>query len=386
MQNQPFPALKLGILGGGQLGRMLLNECMKWGIETYILDPDPNCSCAAWTANFIQGDFRNYDDVLHFGQKVSLLTVEIEQVNTDALMRLVELGVRVHPDPNALKTIQDKGLQKQCYAQNNIPTANFQLFDDAKSILAAYNAGQLILPFVQKTRLMGYDGKGVQVLHKPDDLLHLFDEPSVVEDCVAIKKELSIIVAQSNHETASFAPIEMVFHPKANLVDYLQCPADLPENTIKQAHYLAVKTLKVLAIQGVLAVEMFLDDKGQLLVNEVAPRPHNSGHFTIEAAMVSQYEQHLRSILSLPLGSTALKTPYALMLNLLGAPAHTGPAHYEGLTACMGLEGVNIHLYGKKQTRPFRKMGHVSIVGNTVDEVRKKANFVQNNLRVVAQN
>lgn len=365
---------------------MLLAETMKWGIETHILDPDPNCSCAALTTHFTCGDFRNYDDVLNFGRKVSVLTIEIEQVNTEALFQLEKEGIAVHPSPKSLRIIQDKGTQKKLYAEKEIPTAPFWLFDNAQNIREAYQTGILALPFVQKTRQMGYDGKGVQVLRHETDLEHLFDTPSLVEVCVDIRKEIAVIVAQSRGETAAFPPIEMVFHPTANLVEYLQCPADLPPTLYRQAIDLAADTLQAFDIQGVLAVEMFLNNNGQWLINEVAPRPHNSGHFTIEAAMVSQYEQHLRSVLSMPLGSPALKVPASVMLNILGDTRQSGVAYYEGLSNCMALEGVYIHLYGKRQTRPFRKMGHVTILGNDIQHAIKKADFVRKNLCVIAQN
>ena len=376
---------RLGLLGGGQLGAMLLPECMKWGIVTAVLDPDPHCSCAAWSSHFTQGDFRDYDTVFRFGQHVDLLTIEIEQVNTHALRDLEAMGKRVFPQPDKLSIIQDKGLQKQFYVQQNLPTADFVLFDNAADIREALAARTINYPFVQKKRTMGYDGKGVQMVHSAVDLPLLFDVPSVVEKLVPIQKELSVIVAQDAQGNArAFPPVEMVFHATANLVEILQCPADISPEIAAQAEQIAIETLRAFDVRGVLAVELLLDTHNCLYINEVAPRPHTSGHHTIESSISSQYEQHLRSILGLPLGSTALKMP-AVMLNILGELGHKGVPIYSGLAECLALDGVNIHLYGKQQTYPYRKMGHVTIIDPDLPTALQKAKIVQNKLKVLAE-
>jgi 5-(carboxyamino)imidazole ribonucleotide synthase len=378
---QPVLAQRLGILGGGQLGKMLLPECMKLDIRTAVLDPDPDCPCAPWCAGFVPGDFRDAETVHRFGQQVDVLTIEIEQVNVDALERLVAEGKTVHPAPAALRTIQDKGLQKRFYAEHGIPTSDFRLYDGAEALRAAVATGERPLPFVQKSRELGYDGKGVHVVRRPEDLDHLLEGPCLAEELVAVDKELSVIVAQDAHGTVrAFPPVEMVFHPTANLVEFLRCPADLSPALTAEAEALAIRALRAFDIRGVLAVEMFLDRNGQLWVNEVAPRPHNSGHHTIESTHVSQYEQHLRSILGLPLGSTALKQP-AVMLNLLGEPGYSGPVHYAGLSETLAAPGTSLHLYGKRETRPFRKMGHLTVCAETIAEAVERAKGVEGRLR-----
>lgn len=382
-----FNNVRLGILGGGQLGLMLLPECLKLGINTAILDPDPQCSCAAWCQNFTIGDFRNYDTVWQFGQTADLLTIEIEQVNVTALADLQQLGKQVYPQPESLKIIQDKGLQKQFYARHHLPTADFALHDNATAIRQAIADGVLHLPFVQKMRTLGYDGRGVQIIQQSADIDQLFDVPSVVEALVPIQKELSVIVAQdAQGRVSSFPVVEMVFHPTANLVEMLQCPADISPTIAAQAEAIAVETLRAFGndIRGVLAVELFLTPDNQIYINEVAPRPHNSGHQSIESCFTSQYEQHLRSILGLPLGSTALKIP-AVMINILGEPGYSGKAIYSGMDESLSIEGVSIHLYGKHETRPYRKMGHVTILDQDLKNAQRKAQYIQQQLRVYSQ-
>lgn len=375
---------KLGILGGGQLGKMLLTECQRLDIDTYILDPDAKAPCAAWCKNFTQGDFRDYETVLAFGQGKDVITIEIEQVNTAALKKLEESGIEVHPRPLILEIIQDKGLQKQFYATHEIATMPFRLFDNAKQVSEAIENDTLKLPFVQKTRALGYDGKGVLVVNTVNDLKSLFDEPCLIEQKANIKKELSVIVAKDDSETKAFDPVEMVFHPTANLVEFLQAPANISAEKNKEAVELAIRTLNAFDIKGVLAVEMFLDQDDNLYVNEVAPRPHNSGHQGIEANYTSQYEQHLRSILGLPLGETKIIQP-SVMINLLGEDGYSGKVKILGTESCLSLAGVYIHLYGKKETRPFRKMGHVTVTADTIEEAIEKARFVQKHLRIIAE-
>jgi 5-(carboxyamino)imidazole ribonucleotide synthase len=296
------------------------------------------------------------------------------------------MGKKVHPSPAALDIIKDKGLQKQFYQENNIPTAYFELFEDEKALKKAITSGLWTLPLVQKTRTAGYDGKGVAILRTLEDLeTKLLPGPCLAEVLAPIQAEIAVVAARNEQdEVAVFPAVEMDFHPEANLVEFLICPARIPALIEAQAEALAEQVIRAFNICGLLAVEMFWTRDGEILVNEVAPRPHNSGHHTIDSAHTSQFEQHLRGICNMPLGSTTSKTPVAIMLNLLGEPGHKGPVKYQGVDECLALEGVNIHLYGKSQTSPFRKMGHVTITGNTSEEAIKKADFVKKNLKVLS--
>lgn len=377
---------KIGILGGGQLGKMLALAAANWDFKIFCLDPTPEAPASAVCAGFTLGDFNNYDQVLAFGQDKDLLTIEIEHVNTDALRELERLGKTVHPSPRALEIIKDKGLQKEFYREHDIPTAYFELFDDEKALKKAIESGAWKLPLVQKTRTAGYDGKGVAILRTLADLeTKLLPGPCLAESLAPIETEIAIVAAKNaKGEVAVFPAVEMDFHPEANLVEFLLCPARIAPLVEVEAEALAERVIRALDVCGLLAVEMFWTRDGQLLVNEVAPRPHNSGHHTIDSAHTSQFEQHLRAICDLPLGSTESITPVAIMLNLLGEPGQKGPVRYEGVEECLALEGVNIHLYGKALTSPFRKMGHVSITADTVAEAMKKANFVKGTLKVYA--
>ena len=378
---------KIGVLGGGQLGKMLALAAANWDFKIFCLDPTSEAPARSVCAGFTVGDFNNYDDVLAFGRDKDLLTIEIEHVNTDALRELERLGKTVHPSPRALDIIKDKGLQKEFYRQHDIPTADFELFEDEKALKKAIETGAWTLPLVQKTRTAGYDGKGVAILRTLVDLeTKLLPGPCLAETLAPIAVEIAMVAAQNPQgEVAVFPAVEMDFHPEANLVEFLLCPARISPLLAAEAEALAEKVIRAFDVCGLLAVEMFWTKDGQLLVNEVAPRPHNSGHHTIDSAYTSQFEQHLRAICDLPLGSTVSKTPVAIMLNLLGEPGHKGPVRYEGVAECLALEGVNIHLYGKALTSPFRKMGHVSITADTVAEAMKKANFVKEKLKVCAE-
>jgi 5-(carboxyamino)imidazole ribonucleotide synthase len=376
--------LELGILGGGQLGKMLIQAASRWHMRCHVLDPAADCPAADIASTFTHGTFRDYETVLRFGEGKRQITIEIEDVSTEALHELQAQGAIVHPAPDVLDIIKDKGAQKQFFKEHNLPTATFRLFDSRSEIEGAVRSGKLKLPFVQKLRTGGYDGRGVQIVRKTANLGALFDEPSVIEELVPIQKELSVIVARNTHgEVAAYPAVEMVFNPRANLVEYLVCPASLDEAMHRLAEVTALKTIKALNMVGVLAVEMFLDDAGDLLVNELAPRPHNSGHHTIESCITSQYEQHLRAIFGLPLGSTAMHSP-AVMVNLLGAEGASGSPVYHGWNECLRKPGVYLHLYGKQEVRPFRKMGHATILGSTLDEALEKAKFVQYTLKVTA--
>lgn len=371
--------LKVGILGGGQLGRMLVQSGIDLDIPFFVLDPDPSAPCSALT-RFTCGKLTDYDTVMKFGSACDLITIEIENVNTRALKDLVAQGKKVFPQPDVIEMIQDKRLQKAFYRDNGIPTAEFHLTADA----AAVRRHVAFLPFVNKLGRDGYDGRGVKLMRSEEDLAEAFDAPGLVEKLIDFEKEIAVIVARNRRgETRTFPVVEMVFHPVHNLVEYLFAPAALSEETAREADAIALKIVNTLGMTGLLAVEMFVTRQGKVLVNEIAPRPHNSGHHTIEANMTSQYEQHLRAILDLPLGDTDTLMPGA-MVNLLGEPDFAGPARYQGLEKVLGTSGVFIHLYGKKITKPFRKMGHVTILDKDFDALRKKALFVKNTLKVVA--
>jgi len=377
------PDFKLGILGGGQLGKMLIQAASSWDINTWVLDPDDSCPASDIAATYIKGDFRDYDSVYEFGRKVDLITIEIEHVNTDALIGLKNEGKVIYPDPNILEIIKDKGAQKEFYTRNKLPTSGYKLYVDKSSIIEDYKNGVLEIPFVQKTRRFGYDGRGVHIVNSPDDLGKLLDGESLVEILVKIKKELSVIVAQNNkHEIKAYNPFEMEFHSNANLVEYLISPARISADISSRAVELSKKVISSLGLQGVLAVEMFLDEQDNLLINESAPRPHNSGHHTIETCITSQYEQHLRAILGFPLGSTELQIN-SVMVNILGEDGYNGNVRYEGIEECLGMDGVKVHIYGKEQTKPFRKMGHVTILDKDLESALDKASKVKHTLRAV---
>jgi 5-(carboxyamino)imidazole ribonucleotide synthase len=384
MQNIVSSAFKLGILGGGQLGRMLIQEAINLDIATAVLDPDENCPAASVCTEFVIGDFRDYDTVCNFGKDKDVITIEIEHVNTEALLKLEKEGKRIFPQPQQLKVIQDKGLQKQFYSRNKLATAPYKLYDTRAEVLAALSNKEIVFPFIVKTRTNGYDGKGVMKISAEADLDKIPDCPLVVEAAVKIKKEIAVIAAMNvRGDIKCFPAVEMDFNPTANLVEFLTCPAEISLEKMKEAENLAIATIKAFDICGVLAVELFLDENDTLLINEVAPRPHNSGHHTIESAPVSQYEQHLRAILDLPLGGTQQLMP-SVMINLLGEAGHSGPVFYMGLEKCLAQEGVHIHIYGKKETKPFRKMGHVTVLAPTIELVREKAHFVKEHLKVIS--
>jgi 5-(carboxyamino)imidazole ribonucleotide synthase len=312
---------------------------------------------------------------------LDVVTVEIEHVNVEALARLKKAGVQVYPDPEILKMIQDKGAQKQFYRLNSLPTSAFFMAENTDELKARSG----LKPGVQKLRKGGYDGKGVQVIKSAEDYTNLMEGPSVFEELVDIHKELAVIVARSeNGEIKAFPAVEMVFDPKANLVDFLLSPADISKEAMQQAEDLAIKLVKCLDFVGLMAVEMFQDKSGTILINEIAPRPHNSGHQTIEGNITSQYAQHIRAILGMPLGDTAIIRP-AVMLNLLGEAGFSGKVFYEGMEKVLAKSGVYVHLYGKTETRPFRKMGHITVTGKTSDEVVAKAMSIRNMTRVISK-
>lgn len=384
MEKLVIAGFKLGIIAGGQLGKLLALAASNWDVKTYVLDADEHCPATDVCTQHIRGNHLDFETVYQFGKQVDLLTFEIENVNIEALRKLKAEGKRIVPDPEILAVIQDKGLQKQFYKHNDIPTADFRLFENKTAIQEAIAEEDIQLPFVQKSRRGGYDGRGVAVIQQEGDLPLLLDGPSLIEAQVNIDRELSVIVARNhNGEVKSFPVVDMVFNPDANLVEKLLCPAEIPQSIENEAIQLAEKLISALNMSGLLAVEFFLDKAGKLWVNEVAPRPHNSGHHTIESIITSQYEQMLRAIFNFPLGSTAIKMP-SVMINLLGEAGYEGPVHYEGLTESLAIEGVKVHLYGKRFTRPYRKMGHVTILAQSLLDASRKADQVRNILKVKA--
>jgi 5-(carboxyamino)imidazole ribonucleotide synthase len=376
---------KIGILGGGQLGKMLCLAAANFDFKTFVLDTQPDFPAGKVCTQFTSGDFNRYEDVMAFGQEMDILTIEIEHVNTKALHDLEKMGKTVHPSPRALDIIKDKGLQKEFYRSHHIPTADFELFEDEQALLSAIREGRWKLPLVQKTRTAGYDGKGVAILRSQADLENkLLKGACLAETLAPIQTEIAVIAARNaRDEVAVFPAVEMDFHPEANLVELLFCPANISPLVAAQAEALAEQVIRQFDLCGLLAVEMFLTQSGDLLVNEVAPRPHNSGHHTIDSAITSQYEQHLRAICNLPLGATDQIQP-AVMLNLLGEAGYKGPVKYAGVEACLEIPGVHIHLYSKALTAPFRKMGHVTITAANLEKALETAQFVKKTLKVIA--
>jgi 5-(carboxyamino)imidazole ribonucleotide synthase len=369
---------RLGVLGGGQLGRMLVQEAINYNLQVAILDPDEHAPCKDLVADFSVGKLTDYDTVMTFGRHCDVLTIEIENVNTEAMADLQKEGVKVFPQPEIVALVKNKVRQKEFYRDNGIPTAPFKAVAGRDEVRSMANR----LPFVNKLATAGYDGRGVQVIKSVDELEKAFDAPGLIEDLILFEKELSVIVARSETgEVKTFPTVELVFHPEHNLVEYLFAPAGISEKTKVKAQAVAEEVINKLELVGLLAVELFLTKEGEILVNEIAPRTHNSGHQTIEGNITSQFDQHLRAILGWPLGDTRALTPSA-MVNLLGEEGHTGFARYEGTAEVMALEGVHLHLYGKKLTKPFRKMGHVTIVDSDMERLKEKATFVKKTLKV----
>jgi 5-(carboxyamino)imidazole ribonucleotide synthase len=384
MQHKNLLDHKIGILGGGQLGKMLAIEAANWHLAIYILDQDHQFPAVPYAPFFQAGDFKNFDDVVQFGKKVDILTIEIEQINVDALFYLEKEGVKVYPKPSTVQVIQDKGLQKMFYKERDIPTAEFQLFNDEKEIKEALKNKQIAFPFVQKSRKDGYDGKGVVVVSNENDLINLLDCPSIIEERINIKTEISIIVARSaSGELLHYEPVEQHFNQAANLVSYLICPAELEKSTLSKMNEIASLIAIDLDLVGLLAIELFLDTNHDIFVNEVAPRPHNSGHHTQNSCETSQFEQHLRAILDLPLGSTRQHSIGA-MVNIIGEPGYAGKTNYVGIEECLKIDGVHLHLYGKLETRPFRKMGHINIADKDRKKVLENIEKIKSTLRVIS--
>jgi 5-(carboxyamino)imidazole ribonucleotide synthase len=377
-------SFKLGILGGGQLGKMLLFDTRKFDIQTYVLDPSDEAPCKIACNQFFQGDLMDFETVYNFGKQVDVLTFEIELVNLEALEKLENEGTKVYPSPKTLKLIQNKGIQKEFYIQNNIPTAPFKRYATLKDLVVDLVDSNIELPFVWKCTEFGYDGNGVKVIRQTADLENLPNVECIAETMVPFKNELAVIVCRNPQgEIKTYPVVEMEFHPEANQVEYVICPARIDDKVAEKARAIALNVSQQFNHVGLLAVEMFQTEDDEILVNEVAPRPHNSGHYSIEASYTSQFENHLRAILDLPLGNTESKVA-GIMVNLSGAEGFSGDVVYENIEKILGWNGVTPHIYGKKQTRPFRKMGHVTIVNENINEARRIAEDVKNTIRVIS--
>jgi 5-(carboxyamino)imidazole ribonucleotide synthase len=372
---------RIGILGGGQLGLMLLQAAVDWNLDIHVLDPDAEAPCSRIAPHFVHGSLQDYDTVYNFGKSLDVITIEIEKVNVEALEVLEKEGKRVYPQPSVIRQIQDKRIQKQFYRDHNLPTADFILTENREDVQQHAD----FLPAFHKLGRDGYDGRGVQRLSSAHDFHKAFDAPGVLEKAVPFEKEIAVIVARRpSGQVLAFPTVEMAFHPELNLVEYLFAPAQLDQSVDQQAQQLARQVADAFGIVGLLAVEMFVTKGGEVLINEVAPRPHNSGHHTIRANATSQFEQHWRAILDLPLGSTHAYGP-AAMVNLLGEDGHTGPAYYEGMETLLATEEVFPFLYGKAITKPFRKMGHVTVMDTDLDSLKEKVELVKRSIRVVSK-
>jgi len=376
---------KLGILGGGQLGKMLLAETRKFDIQTYVLDPSDEAPSRIACNKFFQGDLMDFDTVYNFGKQVDVLTFEIELVNLDALEKLESEGTKIYPSPKTLRLIQNKGVQKEFYFSTHIPSAAFQKFHSLERLRMTIEQDTITLPFVWKCTEFGYDGNGVKIIRTLSDTENLPNVECIAETMVPFKNELAVIVVRNvSGEIRTYPVVEMEFHPEANQVEYVICPARIDDEIARKAREIALEVSKKFDHVGLLAVELFQTQDDEILVNEVAPRPHNSGHYSIEASYTSQFENHLRAILDLPLGNTQSKVA-GIMVNLVGAEGFSGNVVYQNIEKIMAIDGVTPHIYGKKQTRPFRKMGHVTIVNENMAEARKIAEEVKNTIRVISE-
>ena len=377
--------ITIGILGGGQLGKMLLTTARQWDLKTKVMDPNNEAPARYCCNHFVRGDLMDYHSVLDFGKDVDIITIEIENVNSDALATLEEQGVKVFPQAKILKIIQNKCYQKEFYKKNSIPTASFQLFRSKELLKDAVGRGFVSFPFVWKSESMGYDGFGVKIVRSNQDLESVKEGPCMAEDLVSIDKEIGIIVCRSpKGETKCYPSVEMEFHPEANQVEYILSPARISKSVSRKAEEVALSVSKAFKHVGLLAVELFLTKEGEVWVNEVAPRPHNSGHYSIEASFTSQFEQHTRAILNLPLGKTE-NIVAGVMVNIVGKEGHNGPVYYKNMEHVLAIEGVNPHIYGKKETRPYRKMGHVTIINKDINIARKIAEEVKETIEVITK-
>ena len=378
----PLLNKKLGIIGGGQLGKMLLVECNKMNIHTSVIDPNEDSPCKNQCDNFILGDLNKFEDIVSFGSKCDIITFEIEHINIDALVELENLGKEVYPQSKTLRIIQDKNLQKTFFIDNNIPTAPFKYFESIKDLLISIDRDKIKFPFVWKQTKFGYDGFGIKVLNDTSEVNKLPDLPMIIEDFIPFEKELSVIVSRNpNQDVSCFKTVEMEFNKNSNQVEFVISPARINNDLDIKAQELAIKLTKALDCVGVMAVEMFLTNEGEILVNELAPRPHNSGHFSIEACLSSQFQQHIRSIFNLELGETAHHGT-AIMLNLVGEDGYKGKVNYQNLDFVFNSKNANLHLYGKEYTRPYRKMGHVTIICDKFEDAYTTAKFIKESVKV----
>ena len=385
MKNYFSSDFKLGVLGGGQLGRMLLAETQKFDIYTTVLDGNKNAPCAQICNKFVNGNLLDYKTIYNFGKGLDLLTIEIENVNLDALDVLEQEGLTIYPTPKTLRIIQSKARQKKFYIDHQIPTAPFSYYAYLEELKHSHENNIIDFPFVWKSARFGYDGNGVKIVRDNIDLESLPNVECIIEKLIPFKKELAVIVAKNKDgQTKTYPVVEMEFHPEANQVEYVICPARIEINIANKAQEIALKVVNDLDFIGLLAVEMFQTEDDEILVNEVAPRPHNSGHYSIEASYTNQFEQHLRSILNLPLGNTGSKVA-GIMVNLVGEEGFSGNVVYENFNDILKIDGVTPHIYGKKETRPFRKMGHVTIVNSNIDKARATAQVVKETIRVISK-
>ncbi len=375
----------IGILGGGQLGKMLLYDTRKWDIKTKVLDNNPNAPAKLSCDEFHVGDLMDYQTVLNFAKNIDVLTIEIENVNVQALAEIEKKGIKVYPQPNVLAIIQNKLKQKKFYKENKIPTAPFKEFKSIKSIKEQIIHGKLCFPFVWKSNSMGYDGFGVKIIKSNRDIEELNDSPGFIEDLIEIKKELSVIICRNvKGEIKNFPVVEMIFNNDSNQVEYIISPARINNEISRKAISIALKLSKLYNHVGIMAIELFLTSDNEILINEVAPRPHNSGHFSIEMSYTSQFEQHIRAILGLPLGEAKNKIS-GVMVNLVGEKQNNGPVKFSNIDQIMTIEGVTPHIYGKKETRPNRKMGHVTIVNEKIENAIKIAKKVKETIKVISK-
>ncbi|TWP29734.1 5-(carboxyamino)imidazole ribonucleotide synthase [Apibacter muscae] len=374
--------MKIGILGGGQLGRMFMQNAINYPYTIGFLEPDAEASCSIFKNSFTVGDFKDYTSVLNFGKDKDVISIEIENVNVEALKELRNQGKKIIPSPECLELIKDKGLQKEFYKENHLPSSDFYTVQNRNELL---NHPQLKYPFVQKLRVGGYDGKGVQIIKNAEDLQQVWDEPSVIENVVPIKKELSVIISRNeNGESCVFDVVEMVFDETLNLVDYLLSPAEIDDKIKNVAKDISIKVIEALNTPGIFCVELFLLEDDSVIINEIAPRVHNSGHPTIEANSSSQYDQMLRVLANLPLGDVCIRECSA-MVNVIGDPKQEGEAEYVGIEDLISLPQTYLHLYGKRITKPGRKMGHVTVLGKNKEEIVEKINFIKSKFKVIAQ-
>ena len=375
----------IGILGGCQLGKMMLSVTRKWDIKTKVMDPNEDAPSRIGCNKFVKGNLMNYENVFDFGKDVDILTIEIENVNTEALDALEKKGIKVYPQSSILKIIQNKCHQKQFYQKNKIPTARFQIFGSKEELKDAVVRGFISFPFVWKTESMGYDGYGVKIIRSNQDLEEISPGACMAEELVNIDKEIGVIICRSpKGEIKNYPSVEMEFHPEANQVEYVLSPAGISKKIAKKAEQIALSVSDAFKHVGLLAVELFLTKEGEILVNEVAPRPHNSGHYTIEGSFTSQFEQHIRAILDMPLGDTSNKVA-GVMVNLVGKEGYKGPVYYKNIEHILAIEGVNPHIYGKKETRPFRKMGHITVINKDLKLARKIAEQVKETIEVISK-